>query len=117
MVPIVSFILNSTNFLKVFMLAGSYLVILVTSNSQFNFLCEMPNFEPGLLISNFMLASTESRVSAPIFLVHSIETRLFTFVDRHGFTSIRSSSPERVAIYSHHLMPNIQKIIYFTDIF
>ena len=30
------------------MLAGSYLVTLVTSNSQFNFLCEIPHFEPGL---------------------------------------------------------------------
>ena len=27
------------------MLASSYLVTLVTSNSQFNFLCEIPHFE------------------------------------------------------------------------
>ena len=30
------------------MLASSYLVTLVTSNSQFNFLCEIPHFEPHL---------------------------------------------------------------------
>ena len=32
------------------MLASSYLVTLVTSSSQFNFLCEIPHFEPGLSI-------------------------------------------------------------------
>ena len=32
----------------VFMLAKSYLVTPVTSNSELNFLCELPHFEPGL---------------------------------------------------------------------
>ena len=58
------------------------------------------------LISNFMLVSTESQVSA-CFLVHSIKTHMFNqstgmfnhtthvfkFVfDHHGFTSMHSSS-------------------------
>ena len=40
------------NFLKAFMLASSYLVTLVTSNSQLNFLCEIPHFEPHLAITH-----------------------------------------------------------------
>ena len=32
------------------MLASSYLVTLVTSNSHFNFICEIPHFELGLFI-------------------------------------------------------------------
>ena len=60
--PIFSLILNSTQVtqlykifclifqLNIFMLTSSYLVTLVTSNNELNFLCEIPYFEPHLLI-------------------------------------------------------------------
>ena len=37
------------NFLKVIMLASSYLVTFVTSNIELNFLYEIPHFETGLI--------------------------------------------------------------------
>ena len=77
-------------------LATFWVHIVITVQTLLGFLKDIHMVQ---LISNFMLASTESRVSASIFLVYSIETCIFNhstcvfkFVGHHGFTSMRWSS-------------------------
>ena len=62
-------------FLKVFMLASSYLVNFVTSNSELNFLYEIPHFEPGLILMYKIIQW---------FI--GIDMSIFTFRDTHPTT-------------------------------